>query len=42
MARRCGGRVGARRYCVAPAYEPPMVPTFPSHHGWAAIHSTVS
>ena len=42
MAFRCGGRREAAYHCVWPTYEPPVIPTLPSHQSWAAIHSTVS
>ena len=42
IARRLGGSAIAADSCVTPTYEPPSMPTFPSHHGCAATHSIVS
>src|SRR3954454_8137493 len=41
-ANRCGGFCVAVRYCCTHSADTPQVPTLPSLHGWAAIHSTVS
>jgi hypothetical protein len=42
IAFRCGGRCEAANHCVWPTYEPPVMPTLPSHQSCAATHSTVS
>lgn len=42
MHFRWGGASAAAYHCVCPRYETPAIPTLPSHHGWAATHSTVS
>src|SRR6266478_238709 len=42
MPARCGGFAMAARYCVAPTYEPPNIPTLPFAYGSSAAHSTVS
>src|SRR5712672_32016 len=42
IAFRCGGASAAANHCVWPIYDPPAIPTLPSHQGCAATHSTVS
>src|SRR5687767_9460467 len=42
IAARLGGPRAAAETCVQPAYERPIVPILPLHHGWRAIHSMVS
>src|SRR5829696_10385536 len=42
IAFKWGGASDAANHCVCPTYETPAMPTLPSHHGCAAIHSTVS
>ena len=39
---RRGGCNFAALYWEPPYAEIPIIPTFPSHHGWAATHSTAS
>src|SRR5665213_3095005 len=42
MACSAGGRIRAAAHCTAPPYEPPAIPTRPSHHGCAAVHAMLS
>src|SRR3954454_23751194 len=42
IALSAGGRRIATWIAVNPPYEMPHIPTFPSHHGWAASQATAS
>src|SRR5437868_2703324 len=41
-ALRCGGFCTPTCHCTTPPYDMPHMPTFPSHHGCCASHSTIS